>query len=491
MFTTLRSQRVRNVALSALLGSSLCAGPLASVASAATPAPNSVTADPGFHDLEQRAARDGRVPVIVEFDTRGIHEKKGEQQRDLVKRRDGVLQRFRHKKLRGLKALAGAPFMSVHADRDDLAVLASTPGVSRVVLDDVHDIAGTSSKGDAAGSQNTPWWDYYRVGADWANNNGYNGSGQQVVVIDTGVDKTHPWLQGKVVNEACFATNANGTGACNNGATYQYSNAAAGVPGSASPCTYNRGTCSHGTHVAHTAAGKYGVARGATIVAIKAAHAEWDAATSQYVPRFNDSDLANALWYVYNPLPTIPAAINMSIGGGRYYNYCDSASTTISNLAGWINALKRDYGIATVVSSGNDNFSDSMGSPACIANAVSVGNTTLDTAGNDAVFGYTKYGSDSNSTLDLLAPGTDICSAIPAGNDVFDGTNDGMACDWIGTSMAAPHVAGAFAIMRQSRRTASVDTIVSALARRGTAVTDSRNGITRSRINVAMAVYYW
>ena len=93
--------------------------------------------------------------------------------------------------------------------------------------------------------------------------------------------------------------------------------------------------------------------------------------------------------------------------------------------------------------------------------------------------------------MDLLAPGTDICSAFPVSLDVNDGSQDGLVCDWYGTSMAAPHVAGAIAQIRQSRPTATVDQILSALQRRGTAVTDTRNNITRTRINVANTVYYF
>ena len=35
---------------------------------------------------------------------------------------------------------------------------------------------------------------------------GFTGKGQTVAILDTGVDKTHPFLAGKVVAEACFST---------------------------------------------------------------------------------------------------------------------------------------------------------------------------------------------------------------------------------------------------------------------------------------------
>src|SRR5205085_6750012 len=137
------------------------------------------------------------------------------------------------------------------------------------------------------------------------------------------------------------------------------------------------------------------------------------------------------------------------VGGGGWTGYCDSTSSLLTT---YINRLKADYQIPVVVSSGNDNSSTLVGSPACNSNAISVGNTTLTEAGADAVLGNVAGGSNSNATLDLLAPGTDICSAVPAVAVLDDyGPVDGWACGWYGTSMAAPHVAGAIAILIQKR----------------------------------------
>jgi subtilisin family serine protease len=77
-----------------------------------------------------------------------------------------------------------------------------------------------------------------------------------VAVLDTGVDKTHPFLSGKVVEEACYSAGGN----CPNGATSEVGSGA-GVQ-----CTYAAAACRHGTHVAGIAAGQgssfSGVARG-------------------------------------------------------------------------------------------------------------------------------------------------------------------------------------------------------------------------------------
>lgn len=476
------------------------AGFLTTLAVAVGPATASTAAAPGaggtdWRALQTQAAHVGRVPVVVALRPPGTAASTSDARaHHFRQQRDGLLAHFGATQPRAFRGLDGAPFVALHANAAELKVLASSPEVQGVSVDRISTIAGTTSFGAASGQQLPSLWDYSRIGADWANNNGWTGRGMKIVVIDTGVDRNNPYLSGRVVNEACFATNTNGSGACNNGGTSQYAQTAAGITGAAAPCGYAAG-CAHGTHVAHTAAGAYGVARGARIVAVRAAHPYWNG--SAWEPRFFDSDLASALWYVHDVLPKVgivAAAVNMSIGGGPgYAGYCDNSQSWITYE---INVLKSDYEIPTVISSGNDNNSNGISWPACNSNAISVGNTTLTapSGGVDAVLGYVVGGSNTAATLDLLAPGTDICSAVPTGLD-NDGNRDGWQCGWFGTSMAAPHVAGALAILTQKRPTATVAQLLAALQKSGStggvAVTDSRNtSVTRTRINVANALYY-
>jgi len=447
-----------------------------------------VPGETDWAELEARAERDGSVKVVVELEPGSAARSAAAHLANLTRARDKLIGEFSGKRMEGLNAIEGSPIVAFAADSKDLARLHRSRFVRSVTVDEVHESAGTVSNGSQSGVQIQNWWDFKQIGADWANTNGYTGRGQSVVVIDTGVDRNHGWLSGRVTTEACFATFTNGSGACPGGSTSSYNTSPYGVTGAAAPCTYNY-SCAHGTHVAHTAAGAYGTARGAGIVAIQASHYEWSTKSNAYVPMFNDSDLINALWYVYYKLPFLPAAVNLSVGGRGYTSSCDTA---VPAMTSYINALK-SRGVATVVASGNDDFYNAVSKPACISNAIAVGNTTLTTAGYDAVLGYTNGpgGSNSSASLDLLAPGTDICSAVPLSLDLRDGSKDGIGCDWFGTSMAAPHVAGAIAQLRQSRPTATVDQILSALQRRGSAVTDSRNNITRTRINIANAIYYF
>lgn len=336
--------------------------------------------------------------------------------------------------------------------------------------------AGTSSSG--VSSQLSAWWDWYRIGLDKSTAAGFKGAGQNVVIIDTGVDGSHPWLAGKVVDEACFSTNPVGVagGGCPNGATYQYG------AGSATPCTF-AWICAHGTHVAHTAAGTWGVAPAAGIVAIQVFHR--DPATGS--PSWSESDLYAALWYVYNyVVPVRPvAAINMSLGYGGWgtAGTCDTWSSGAGQqVVNYVSALL-SVGVPTVISSGNDDYAGKVSFPACISKAVTVGNSTITGTGADAVFGGIAGGSNASAVLDLLAPGTDICSAVPTWLD-NDGKADGIDCSYIGTSMASPHVTGAFAVLKSARPSATVGTMLSVLKTTGTSVTDSRNGLIRTRINV-------
>ena len=240
----------------------------------------------------------------------------------------------------------------------------------------------------------------------WAS--GFTGAGQTVAILDTGVDKNHPMLAGKVVSEACYSTNSGTlTSLCPDGASSSTAN------NSALPCDSG---CEHGTQIAGIAAGKMvsyngqtfaGVAKDANIIAIQVFSRQNDesicALNKETAPCYRSltSDYIRGLDRVYSLSRSYSiASANLSLGLEANATNCDSHVTKP------IIDLLRVVNIATVIASGNNSYTNAINEPACISTAVSVGATVGE---SDIV------ASDSNSAsiLSLVAPGFGITSAIP------------------------------------------------------------------------------
>ncbi|MEO6468749.1 MAG: S8 family serine peptidase [Acidimicrobiia bacterium] len=295
------------------------------------------------------------------------------------------------------------------------------------------------------------------VGLPAAQDAGSTGRGVAVAILDTGVDTAHPFLGNRVVDEACYSA----TSSCPNGTTTQTG------PGSAAPCTYAPNGCRHGTHVTGIAAGSAldatGVAPRASIIAVqvfsRVESTSFCTRGENPCPLTFPSDWILGLEHVYELRNTHTiAAVNMSIGGITSLTACDgdAVKPAIDQL--------RSVGIATVIAAGNEGLTNSIGYPACISSSVSVGATD----NTDAIASF----SNSHPQVSLFAPGVGIRSSVPGG---------GFA-NFNGTSMATPHVVGAFALAKEQDPTATIDTILARMKSTGRVIHDARNGVDTPRL---------
>lgn len=366
------------------------------------------------------------------------------------------------------------PFFAISVTPAELDILQDAPGVTSIHEDKT--------------SQPTLNYSVPYIGGEVSWGQGFSGAGQTVAILDTGVDKNHPFLASKVVAEACYSTKITSLGIeslCPGGVD------SSTATGSGTNCTGIDG-CEHGTHVAGIVAGHdtslAGVAKDAKLIAMQVFSKftkSQDCGGSAPCIKVLDSDYIKGLERVFALKSTHSiAAVNMSIGGGRYYSQstCDidnlPGKTAIDNL--------RSVGIPVIISSGNNGYPDSLSSPACISSAISVGSTWARAGENwfgscidfNSKLDQISCFSNSASFLKLLAPGSNINSSVPGGTYAL----------LSGTSMASPHVAGTWAILKQRQPTADVPTLLNALTRTGTYIFDPLNGISKPRINIDYAI---
>ena len=424
---------------------------------------------PDGSQLLKKAQREGSVRVIAHLRTDFVPEGRlsrsavADQRAGIASAQSGLQRGLQGTGYGTIHKYDTIPYIALELSPQALQALQRSPRVSDIMedrLDKAYE--GKPATGDLDSPSLAQSVPLVQAPTMWAN--GFTGSGQVVAVLDTGVDSAHPFLAGKVVEEACFSGNSN----CPNGATTQ-TGAGSGVN-----CTYAVSGCRHGTHVAGIAAGQgstfSGVAKGANIMSVQVfsrfTGANCSGAGEDPCALSYTSDQIAGLERVFNLRGTRNfSSVNMSLGGGRFFSNCDSDSrkAIIDNL--------RSVGIATVIASGNNGFTDSMSAPGCISSAVSVGSTTK----SDTLSSF----SNSASFLSLLAPGENINSSVPGG---------GFAV-FSGTSMATPHVAGAWALLKQQTPSASVASLLSSLQSTGLSIADTRaaGGVTKPRIRIADA----
>lgn len=332
------------------------------------------------------------------------------------------------------------------------------------------------------------------INADDTQALGWTGAGHTVAILDTGIDADHPFFNdnnggggSRLLAQACFSdpNNADGDGQfslCpNNGQT----DTSANVDGQAQ-CDAAVSNCDHGTHVAGIAAGDgtsqagspgNGVAPDANLLAIQVFTRHNNASDCNPNPApcvltFQVDQVAAlnqvVAWDTANPGWNIAAA-NMSLGGGNNATACDGDARKAA-----VDTLLTQ-GVATVISSGNNGFLNAVGAPGCISTAVTVGNTQDD----DTI----RASSNRGPLLDLFAPGTGVDSSVV--DDTYG--NKG------GTSMSAPHVAGAFAVLREATPARTVANLLGDMTSTGVPInydtnSDGINDTTTPRLNLLAAL---
>ena len=217
------------------------------------------------------------------------------------------------------------------------------------------------------------------------------GRDVNIYVVDTGVRTTHQEFTGRVLPGRNFVSSGGFL-----------------FGGSVNPDDYE--DCNgHGTHVAGTAAGStYGVAKQANVVPVRVLNCYGSGSTSAVI--------AGIDWVAGNHQK--PAVANLSLGGFT----STALDTAVANAV--------DAGVTMVVAAGNDNANACNGSPNRVPEALTVGATTR----QDQRSSFSNFGA----CVDLFAPGSDITSAWYQ--------SDTQTASLNGTSMAAPHAAGAAAL---------------------------------------------
>ena len=164
-----------------------------------------------FTALTARAQAEGRVRVIVGLRSEGGSEASAASNFKDAAARAAVVSRVAQAQQALLGRMSGhdvssvrrfkyIPFLAMEVDAAALEALASDPEVVTIEEDKLL---------KPMLEESIPL-----VGAPQAWSQGFSGAGQAIAILDTGVDKDHPFMRGKVVSEACYSGGGRGESLC-------------------------------------------------------------------------------------------------------------------------------------------------------------------------------------------------------------------------------------------------------------------------------------
>jgi subtilisin family serine protease len=338
--------------------------------------------------------------------------------------------------------------VTVVLPRTELAALRSRPGVAEVFPSVRYSPTLYSSPG------------FIGAPALWGPGLTSAGNGIKIGIIDDGVDRTHPFFRtagyrmppgypkgqrahtsAKVIVARAFAP-----------AKPRWRHARR---------PFDPVFSEHATHVAGIASGNNGTSTGSRVVsgvAPKAYIGNYKVLTIPTVSGFGlNGNSPEIIAGIEAAVRDGMDVINLSLGEAEIEPGRDLVARALDGAAA--------AGVVPVVAAGND-FGDfgngSLTSPGSSDRAITV---AAESVSGPVIASFSSGGPSPLSLRmkpDVTAPGVGIVSSVPR--------REGLWASFSGTSMAAPHVAGAAALLQQRHRTWTVAQIKSALVQTGNPV---------------------